>query len=217
MAGEPDWLLWAREIQALAQTGLAFTRDPYDAERYSTLRRLALRIMATQSGADLTPLAGLFASETGYATPKLGVRGAVFDAAGRILLVREAADAGRWSLPGGWVDVNQTPAESVVREVAEESGYRVRIRKLAAAWDKARQGHPPGPFSVVKLYFICALEGGEARTSLETTEVAWFAEHELPSDLSRRRILPHQLARMFAHWRQPELPAEFDVHPAAGG
>ena len=128
----------------------------------------------------------------------LGVRGAVFDAEGRILLVREAADEGRWSLPGGWVDVNQTPAESVVREVAEESGYRVRVRKLAAVWDKARQGHPPGPFSVVKLYFLCALEGGEARTSLETTEVAWFsraavAVRPVPS--------PHPAAPVGAHVR----------------
>jgi len=210
VAGEPDWLVWAREIQALAQTGLAFTRDPYDAERYAKLRGLALQIMAAHSGADLSHLEALFASETGYATPKLGVRGAVFDAAGRILLVREAADADRWSLPGGWVDVNQTPAESVVREVAEESGYRVHVRKLAAVWDKARQGHPPGPFPVAKLYFVCTLEGGEPRTSLETTEVAWFGEQELPADLSRRRVLPHQLARMFAHWREPALPTEFD-------
>lgn len=210
MAGEPDWLLWAREIQALAQTGLAFTKDPYDAERYAKLRSLALRIMVAHSAADPSRLEALFAGETGYATPKLGVRGAVFDAASRILLVREAADAGRWSLPGGWVDVNQTAAESVVREVAEESGYCVRVRKLAAVWDKARQGHPPGPFSVAKLYFICTLEGGEPRTSLETTEVAWFGEHELPTDLSNRRVLPHQLVRMFTHWREPALPTEFD-------
>lgn len=210
MAAEPDWLVWAREIQALAQTGLAFTKDPYDAERYGKLRSLALRIMAEHGSADLAALAALFAGETGYATPKVGVRGAVFDPAGRILLVREAADEGRWSMPGGWVDVNQTPVESVVREVAEESGYCVRVRKLAAVWDKARQGHPPGPFSVVKLYFICSLEGGVPRTSLETTEVAWFAEHALPADLSHRRVLPHQLARMFAHWREPGLPAEFD-------
>lgn len=210
MAGEPDWLVWAREIQALAQTGLAFTRDPYDADRYAALGRLAARIMAEHTGADPGRLEALFAGETGYATPKLGVRGAVFDGDGRILLVREAADERRWSLPGGWVDVNQTPAESVVREVWEESGYRVRPTKLAAVWDKARQGHPPGPFSVLKLYFICALEGGAARTSLETTEVAWFGQHALPSDLSQRRILPHQLARMFVHWREPGLATEFE-------
>jgi ADP-ribose pyrophosphatase YjhB (NUDIX family) len=207
---EPDWLAWAREAQAIAQTGLTYARDPHDAERYAALRRLAVRMMAAGSGTEATRIEALFAAETGYATPKLGVRGAVFDAAGRILLVREAMDAGRWSLPGGWAEVNQTPAESTVREVAEESGYIARPVKLAAVWDRARQGHPPGPFSVTRLFFVCALDGGAPRTSLETTEVAWFAEDALPEDLSHRRILPHQIRRMFAHWRDPGLPTEFE-------
>jgi ADP-ribose pyrophosphatase YjhB (NUDIX family) len=153
----------------------------------------------------------LFASETGYATPKLDVRGAVFDTLGRILLVRETADAGRWTLPGGWADVNQTPRQSVVREVAEESGYDVRVVKLAAVWDRAAQGHaPPSMFSIVKLFFVCGLDGGAPRTGLETSEVGWFGRDEIPPDLSLGRTLPHQIARMFVHWRQPELATEFD-------
>jgi ADP-ribose pyrophosphatase YjhB (NUDIX family) len=135
----------------------------------------------------------------------------VFDTLGRILLVRETVDAGRWTLPGGWADVNQTPAESVVREVAEESGYVVRVVKLAAVWDRATQRHtPPSAFSIVKLFFLCALEGGAPRTSMETSEVGWFGEHDIPSDLSLGRTLPRQIARMFAHWRQPGLAAEFE-------
>ncbi len=118
---DPDWLIWAREIEALAQTGLAFSTDPYDLERYAALRRLAARIMSEHTGACLERIEGLFDGETGYATPKVGVRGAVFDAAGRILMVREVVDGNRWTLPGGWADVNQTPAQSVVREVFEES------------------------------------------------------------------------------------------------
>ena len=117
---DPDWLIWAREIEALAQTGLAFSKDPYDLERYVALRRLAARIMSEHTGASLERIEGLFDGETGYATPKVGVRGAVFDAAGRILMVREVVDGNRWTLPGGWADVNQTPAQSVVREVFEE-------------------------------------------------------------------------------------------------
>lgn len=210
MAGEPDWLTWAREIQAIAQTGLTYARDPHDISRYTALRSLAAQVMAAHCGTDASRIEALFAAEAGYATPKVGVRGAVFDAAGRILLVREAMDEGRWSLPGGWAEVNQTPAESVAREVMEESGYIVRAAKLAAVWDRGRQGHPPGPFSVTRLFFICTLEGGEARTSIETTEVGWFGEHELPRDLSHRRVLPAQVARMFAHWRDPSLPADFD-------
>jgi ADP-ribose pyrophosphatase YjhB (NUDIX family) len=207
---DPDWLVWAREIQAIAQTGLTFSQDPYDLDRYALLRRLAGRIMAEHTGADLGRIAGLFDSETGYATPKVGVRAAVFDASGRILMVRETADDNRWSLPGGWADVNQTPAQSVVREVFEESGYEVRAVKLAAVWDRSRQSHPPTAFSVVRLFFVCALEGGSPRTSVETSEVGWFAETDLPVDLSLRRTLPRHIERMFAHWRDPALATEFD-------
>jgi ADP-ribose pyrophosphatase YjhB (NUDIX family) len=207
---DPDWLIWARELQAIAQTGLAFSKDPYDLDRFAALRRLAARIMADRTGADPRRIAGLFDGETGYATPKIGVRGAVFNDRGEILMVREIVDEHRWTLPGGWADVNQTPAQSMVREVFEESGYRVRAVKLAAVWDRAKQAHPPTAFSVVRMFFICALEGGEARTSLETSEIAWFAEADVPADLSLRRTLPHHIRRMFAHWREPELATEFD-------
>ena len=195
---------------AVAQTGLNYAQDPHDRERYEALRRLGSRIMAAHTDTDSTRIEALFAAETGYATPKVGVRGAVFDTEGRLLLVREAADNHRWSLPGGWAEVNQTPAQSVVREIFEESGYHARPLKLAAVWDRARQPHPPAPYSVIRLFFICALEGGEGRTSLETTGHGWFHEAEVPSDLSLGRTLPHHIARMFAHWRQPDLPAEFD-------
>ena len=166
--------------------------------------------MAEHTSADATRIDDLFARETGYATPKIGVRGAVFDTEGRILLVRETADSHRWTLPGGWAEVNQTPAESVVREIFEESGYHAKPLKLAAVWDRARQPHPPAPYSVVRFFFICALTGGEARTSLETSGHGWFHEAGVPEDLSRGRTLPMHIARMFAHWREPGLPTEFD-------
>jgi ADP-ribose pyrophosphatase YjhB (NUDIX family) len=207
---DPDWLIWAREIQAIAQTGLAFSKDPYDVQRYGALRRLAARIMAERTGAEIGRIEGLFNAEDGYATPKVGVRGAVFDAAGRVLMVREVVDENRWTLPGGWADVNQTPAQSVVREVFEESGYLVRAVKLAAVWDRARQAQPATAFSVVRMFFVCALEGGEPAISLETSEVGWFAEADIPPDLSLRRTLPRHIGRMFAHWRDPGLATEFD-------
>ncbi len=210
-ADEPDWLRQAREIQSIAQTGLAFTRDPYDRERYEMLRVLAARMMARGSEVDETHLLDLFAAEHGYATPKVDVRGAAFDAQDRLLLVRETANGGRWTLPGGWADVNQTASECVLREIREESGYEARAIKLALLQDRARQGHQPsGPFSIYKLFFLCELTGGAARGSLETSEVRFFAEHEIPADLSTGRTLPHQVARLFAHHRAPELPTEFD-------
>ena len=113
---EPRWLLWAREIQATAQTGLAYTKDVYDRQRYQRLQQLAAVIMAEAAGIDPQVVEGLFAEQAGYATPKVDVRGAVFKN-GQILLVRERADAGRWTLPGGWADVNQSPPECVIAEV----------------------------------------------------------------------------------------------------
>jgi ADP-ribose pyrophosphatase YjhB (NUDIX family) len=210
MAIEPDWLAWTRELQAIAQTGLAFVRDPYDRERYEMLRSLASKMMAAHTSTPAARIETLFENETGYATPKIDVRGAVFDDRNRILLVRELADGGRWTLPGGWADVNLTAAESVIKETREESGFEVRVRKLAAVWDRARQGHPHGVFSCLKLFFVCDIVGGAATIGLETSEVAWFPEGELPDDLSLGRVLPCQLRRMFAHARDPLLPTEFD-------
>lgn len=205
---EPSWLNIARELQALAQTGLAFTKDVYDAQRFERIRELAAMMMAQGSQGDMQEILALFRQDVGYATPKIDVRGAVI-VDGRILMAREASD-GCWSLPGGWADVNQSAAECVVREITEETGYETRAIKLAAVWDRGKQGHqPPHPDSTYKLFFICELLGGEARTSIETTEVGFFAPDALPQ-LSRGRILPEQIHRMFAHANDPQLPADFE-------
>ncbi|MGC3964732.1 MAG: NUDIX hydrolase [Rhodocyclaceae bacterium] len=207
---EPKWLTWAREMQALAQSGLTFTRDPYDRERYERLRELSAEIFHAQTDEPIESILSLFAGQTGYATPKVDVRAAVFDEGGRVLMVRETADNGRWTLPGGWADVNFTPAENVVKEVREESGYEVVVTKLAAVWDRTRQAHPAGVFSCCKMFFVCRPVGGAATTSLETSEVRWFDERDLPDDLSLGRVLPGQIQRMFEHLRQPALPTDFD-------
>jgi ADP-ribose pyrophosphatase YjhB (NUDIX family) len=210
MTREPHWLVWAREIQAIAQIGLTFTRDPYDRERYQRLRVIAAEIMAGQAGIDLAQVQAVYAAETGYATPKIDVRGAVFRD-DRILLVREVADSERWTLPGGWADVNESPIECVVKEVREESGFDVSVCKLAAVWDRARHAHLPHyAFHIWKLFFVCEIAGGEARGGIETSDVAFFREDELPADLSVSRVLDWQLRRMFQHARQPGLPTEFD-------
>ena len=206
---EPAWLVWARELQAIAQTGLAFATGTYDRERYAAIRSLAARMMAAHSAADFVHIEALFANENGYATPKVDVRGAVIEG-GRILLVREIEDLQRWTIPGGWADVNQSPSESVIREVREESGLDVKVCKLAALYDRAQQGHPPHPFNVYRLFFICAVVGGVPKPGLETSEVAFFGEDEIPEDLSLARVLPHQIRRMFEHARDKALPTDFD-------
>jgi ADP-ribose pyrophosphatase YjhB (NUDIX family) len=207
---KPNWLIWAREIQALAQTGLAFTRDEHDRERYQRFRTLAAQIMAQHTDLEVRDIEVMFTPQTGYATPKVDVRGAVFRD-GRILLVRETADGDRWTLPGGWADVNESPAEAVVKEVREEAGLEVRAFKLGAVLDRSRHAHKPiYPFHIWKLFFLCEITGGEPQNGPETSEVAFFAEHDLPADLSTSRVLPPQLKRMFEHMRQPDLPTDFD-------
>lgn len=212
---EPYWLVWARRIQALAQSGLHFTKDVYDRERYEALRGVAAEMMAAHSDTDMRRIEDLFARQTGYATPRVDVRGAVFDRQGRILMVREKIDDGRWTLPGGWCDVNQSAAECVVREVREEAGLEVRAVKLAAVYDRAKQGHePPYPFHIYKMFFLCdALDDTSVAhpDGYETTGVAYFAEDAIPvGELSEARIRASQIARMFAHRRDPALPADFD-------
>jgi ADP-ribose pyrophosphatase YjhB (NUDIX family) len=210
MPTEPEWLTWTRELQALAQTGLAFTRDPYDRERYEILRAITSRMMAARTDLSADRIEALFANERGYATPKIDVRGAAFDDRGRLLMVREVEDHGRWTLPGGWADVNLTPAENVVKEVREETGFDVTVRKLAAVWDRTRQGHPASPFACFKLFFICDVVAGVATIGLETSEVAWFGQGALPADLSLGRVLRQQLDRMFEHARNPGLSTDFE-------
>jgi ADP-ribose pyrophosphatase YjhB (NUDIX family) len=208
---EPNWLEWARELQAIAQTGLTFCRDPYDRERYEAIRQLAARMFAARTDAPLERIEALFAGETGYATPKVDVRAAVFDDNDCVLMVRETSDGGRWTLPGGWADVNRTAAQNVVKETLEESGFDVEPLKLAAVWDRTKQGHTPHVFSCCKFFFVCALIGGRAAaTSHETSEVGWFHEANIPAELSLERVLPQQIRRMFVHRRDPSLPTDFD-------
>ena len=197
-------------MQALAQTGLAFSGDPYDRDRYRQLQALAAEVMARHSSLDAAHFDDLFSRQAGYATPKLGVRGAIFRDE-RILLVREIADEHRWSLPGGWADVNESPSGAVAREVREETGLEVRPYKLAAVWDRSRHPHTRShPFQVWRLFFLCEITGGALQTGPETSELAFFAEDALPADLSTARILPAQVWRMFEHRRRADLPTEFD-------
>jgi ADP-ribose pyrophosphatase YjhB (NUDIX family) len=189
---------------------VAFTRDQYDRERYQRLRALAAVILAQYGSVDPQRLDTVFARQTGYATPKVDVRGAVV-MEDRLLLVRECSDTDRWTLPGGWADVNESASESVIKEVQEEAGLEVRVIKLAAVWDRSKHPHTPVyPFPIWKLIFLCEILGGTAQAGAETSEVAFFAEDDLPTDLSTSRVLLPQLQRMFAHRRQPELPTEYD-------
>ncbi|HEY0282159.1 MAG TPA: NUDIX hydrolase N-terminal domain-containing protein [Rhizomicrobium sp.] len=206
---QPKWLLWARELQAAAQNGLTYSENPYDRARYAAMQALAARIMAEGSGTDLAVIEGLFAQQAGYATPKVDVRGAIFRERS-VLLVSETIDGGRWTMPGGFADVNEAPSVSLVREVREEAGYVVTARKLAAVYDRDKHGHPhPHPFHIYKLFFICDIVGRCEKSDLETGEPQFFPLDALP-ELSESRTLPWQIQRMYEHHLSPSLPTDFD-------
>jgi ADP-ribose pyrophosphatase YjhB (NUDIX family) len=198
---------WIRKVQAIAQNGLAFTSDPFDRERYQQLQELAESALHTELDVPLERARALWEGEHGYATPKVDVRGAVFEAE-RVLLVRERSD-GRWTLPGGWVDVNDAPSQAVAREILEESGYQARAVKLAALVDKNRHAHPPGVHHIYKLLFLCELLGGQPATGTETDAVAFFPLTALP-ELSTGRILKSQIQRLYQHQLDRTLPTDFD-------
>ena len=154
-----ELLDWTRRLQAIAQSGLTYAKDPYDVERYEQIRRIAAEIGASSLGSTVNRIDALFSEESGYATPKLDIRAVVLDEEDAVLLIKEKED-NLWTLPGGWVDVGESPSESVEREVKEESGYEVRAVRLLALWDRDKHPHPPLPFHVYKLVFQCELLGG---------------------------------------------------------
>ncbi|MDO7907331.1 NUDIX hydrolase [Paenibacillus sp. JX-17] len=197
---EPKWLEWAKQIQAIAQTGLTYAKDVYDIERYERLRDLSVEMMGSYTDVSTEKIRLSFANEDGYATPKVDVRGVVFRE-GQILMVKEKLD-GAWALPGGWADIGYSPAEVAVKEVREESGFQVAPIRLLTVFDKKFHAHPPEPYHVYKMFIQCEIVGGEALSGLETSEVRFFEETELP-ELSLERNTREQILTMFEYYRDP--------------
>ncbi len=197
-----------QRIRAIAQTGLTYTTDPYDRERYSELHQLALNLLAQQLDESLERITGIYLPEKGYPTPKIDVRAGVFRH-GEVLLVRETSD-GCWSLPGGWGDEHDSPKGCIEREVLEESGYRVDAVKLVSVKDRHLHPYTPRRLErIYKLFFLCELSGGEAQPGIETTEVAFFALDALPT-LSLGRTLKADITLLDQHLRDIGLPTYFD-------
>ncbi len=202
-------LQWARQVQAIAQNGLTFTKDPFDRDRFEKLQQLVTTILTSELAITPDQLQGLWIGDDGYATPKVDVRGAVFKG-DTVLLVRERSDA-KWTLPGGWVDVGDGPAFAVEREIREESGYLAKAVKLAALYDRNNpaHGHPPSILHIYKLFFLCELTGGTATLSAETDGVDFFPVNTLPP-LSVGRVGQAQIERMYQHYLNRGLPTDFD-------
>lgn len=203
----PRWLAWAREIQALSQTGLTYCVSEYDRERYQRLGEIAAEILEQHTSLKTEQILENFALQPGYATPKVDVRSAIIRD-GKILLIQEQSDQ-RWSLPGGWADVGEFPSDVAVREVWEESGFEVVVRKLLAVFDCNRAGTPLSFYHAYKLIFLCEITGGEARTSHETLDVGFFAFDHLPP-LSQQRTNQRHLQEIQAHLQDHFRPTTYD-------
>lgn len=203
----PRWLAWAREIQALSQTGLTFSENDYERQRYTRLAEIAAEIMHSYTGLPAADLTANFLEQPGYATPKIDVRGAVVRD-GKVLLVQERVDE-RWCMPGGWADVGDRPSETVAREVWEESGFHVVPRTVVGVYDANRSGRPLPLYHAYKIVFWCEITGGEARTSDETLAVGFFSFDDLPP-LSSNRTDQRHLADVQAHAQDPHRPVHFD-------
>ena len=201
---------WARELRAIGQTGLHYSENAYERERYERVRQIAAEMLARCSTLEPGEVVELDAADFAYVTPKVDVRGIVFRG-DRVLLVREVADDGRWTVPGGWADVNDAPSEAVVREIAEESGYEARPVSLLAVYDREKQGHvPPYPVHVYKLFFHCEITGGSPETDHETSDVGFFDVDELP-ELSVARVTEAQLRQFHREVDGTGAgPADFD-------
>ena len=180
----------SQRLQALAQTGLTYARDVYDRERYESLMLIAERLLSARFDLSEDTLKTLHKNETGYTTPKTDVR-AINLQEGKLLLVRESDDGG-WSLPGGWADVGDSPSVAIIREVQEETGLEVNVSRLLGVWDRNLHGHPPYPWHVYKMIFLCDVTGGELAISHESLEIGYFDPDELP-ELSLTRIVPEEI------------------------
>jgi ADP-ribose pyrophosphatase YjhB (NUDIX family) len=197
----------SRRLLALSQTGLHFTAEEYDRERYRELADIATQLLALESGGDPERLKQAWFVEDGYATPKIDVRGVIFRD-DQVLMVRERQD-GKWTVPGGWADVNDSPRYAVEKEIEQESGFTARAVKLAAVYDRNRHAPPPYLFHAWKFFFLCEITGGEPRLSYETTGVEFFALDALP-ELSTGRSTAAQIRRIYEHHQHTDWPTEFD-------
>ena len=200
------WLDWAVELQAMAQAGLHYGKDPFDRERCARIREIAAEMLALQSEIPLEKVRDLFCCETGYQTPKIDTRAAVFQD-GKILLVRERN--GKWSLPGGWVDVGLSVKESAEKEVREEAGLEVSAGLVIAVQDREKHNQPRYAWKVCKIFFLCTLIGGSFQENIETTESRYFGLEELPS-LAEEKNTAEQVAMCFQASRAEHWTTLFD-------
>ena len=201
------WLKWAIEIQSLAQSGLAYTTNVYDIERYERLREISAEMIEEKSNINLEKVKELFCNETGYQTPKIDTRAAIFKD-NQILLVHE--NNGTWSLPGGWCDVLESVKSNTIKEVKEEAGLDVKATKIIAVQDRNKHNQPIYAYGVCKIFVMCKSIGGEFKENIETTEMKYFALDELPENFANEKCTKEQVEMCFKAKDDDNWQVQFD-------
>lgn len=204
----PQWLVWARKVEAIAQAGLHYSENGYDLDRYHQLKEIAAEIVADHTTLPEAEVLEHFNLLDGYSTPKVDVRAAVFNNDGKLLMVRERIQDG-WTMPGGWADVGDMPANAAEREAFEEAGYEVKATKLIGVYDANRIGELRYHHAF-KLVFFCKLIGGQAATSMETSDVGWFGRDNIPQPFSGERTKWRHVEDAYRTFDNPDLPTIFD-------
>jgi ADP-ribose pyrophosphatase YjhB (NUDIX family) len=202
------WMRWARELRAIAQNGLEYSTNEFDLERYRRLRETAAEMLEPHVVEDLPAVKKVLSLEDGPGTPRIAVRGFVIRE-GQLLLVRDNFHGGLWTVPGGWADVNETPAQAVAREVLEETGYRVKPLKVTYVHDQDVHGHLTRPYHTYSLHFLAEIVGGEPTTNVEVSEIKFFDRESLPP-LSLDCVTEREIDVAFAHHRDPARATDFD-------
>ena len=211
-SNQRQWLSWTTELQSLAQAGLYYGENRFDLERYQRIREIAAEMMSAGTGIPVETVKGLFCNESGYQTPKIDTRAAIFrrgavPAEDAVLLVQELN--GKWSLPGGWCDIDQSPAENAVKEVREEAGVDASADLLIAVQDRDRHNFPKYAFAVTKIFYLCTARGGAFVPNTETLDAAYFQEDALPP-LAEEKCTAEQIAMCFAAYRADTWKTQFD-------
>lgn len=206
MTRETNWLKWAVRLQALAQAGLAYSKDVYDIERFEEIRQIAAEMLVEPSGLPLAQVEALFCNESGYQTPKLDTRAAIIEGQ-KILLVQE--NDGLWSLPGGWCDVDQSTMENTVKEVREEAGLDVEVVRLVAVLDKTKSNPSRSAHHVTKVFYLCRSLGGQFQANSETLTSAYFSLGDLPT-LSLGKNTVEQIALCFEAYQAEHWETRFE-------
>ena len=196
------WTEFAIRIQSLAQAGLAYCKNEYDNERYEELRKIAAEMIVCETDLPIEKVQSFFCNETGYQTPKIDTRAAIFKD-GKILLVHE--NNGTWSLPGGWCDVDQSVASKTTKEIKEETGLDAAAEKLIAVQDWRKHNRCNLPYGVIKIFVLCNVLGGSFEDNIETTEIRYFGKKELPENLAVEKTTEEQIRLCFEayeseHW-----------------